>query len=208
MNTNRARRAPGRPRSKTARANILKAAIDLLNEGGLTAVTVEAVAARAGVGKPTIYRYWPNAQAVAMTALMETQPQRPAPAATGSALSELRRHLKRVVATFATPTGRSAAALIAAADNDTEIAKAFRNTVILKSRSDGRALLQRAKDMGEIDGTVDEETALDILYGPIFFRLLLGHQPISSRFADQLVDLATGGLAQQAPRLRPGRSGR
>ena len=57
----------GRPRSAVARRKILAAAAAMLNEGGLSAVTMEGIAARAGVGKPTIYREWPNAQAVAMS---------------------------------------------------------------------------------------------------------------------------------------------
>src|SRR5262249_24320148 len=65
------RRSRGRPRSVAARRAILKAAHQLLAEGGLSSVTIEGIAARAGVGKPTIYRSWPNAHAVAMAALME-----------------------------------------------------------------------------------------------------------------------------------------
>src|SRR5215471_3086980 len=64
-------RPRGRPRSVAARRAILKATHELLAEGGLSSVTIEGIAARAGVGKPTIYRTWPNAHAVAMAALME-----------------------------------------------------------------------------------------------------------------------------------------
>src|SRR5579864_9001228 len=64
-------RPRGRPRSLEARRAILRAAHELLAEGGLSSVTIEGIADRAGVGKPTIYRTWPNANAVAMAALME-----------------------------------------------------------------------------------------------------------------------------------------
>jgi len=61
----------GRPRDPRTRAAILVAARDLLGRGGLTAVTIEAIAQKAGVSRPTIYRYWPNAPAVAMAAFLE-----------------------------------------------------------------------------------------------------------------------------------------
>lgn len=189
----------GRPRSRAARERVLAAARALLEEGGAPAVTMEAVAARAGVGKPTIYRSWPNAQAVAMAALMELAPdaepaskrdrRRPAPA-----LNALRAQLRSVVGVFATPAGRGAAQLIAASDGETEIAKAFRHRVILKSRTQGRTLLERAVEEGVLRADADLEAALDLIYGPIFFRLLVGHAPLDARFADAVLDTALEGL--------------
>jgi AcrR family transcriptional regulator len=184
----------GRPRSDAARVRILKAAGDLLDEGGLGAVTVEAVAARAGVGKPTIYRSWPNAQAVAMAALMAKSPAATSPRKGGTAVAALRRHLRGVVAAFATPAGRNAAALIASAYPETEVSKTFRHAVILKSRNEARALLQQAIGEGALRRGVDLDVALDMLYAPIFLRLLVGHQPLSEAFADALVDHALKGL--------------
>ncbi len=183
-----AKRKPGRPRSEEARRNILAAAIDLLEQGGLAAVTMEAIAKQAQVGKPTIYRYWPNAQAVMMTALMEAQPEIPDIEKKGPTLDQLRRHVKAIIAIFATRRGRSAAMLIAAADANTEVSKAFRNHVILKSRSDGKALLDQALKNGELPATLDTDLIADLLYGPIFFRMLLGHQPLDPRFGDALAD--------------------
>jgi AcrR family transcriptional regulator len=198
----------GRPRSAEARRRILEAARALLDEGGLPAVTMEAIAQRAQVGKPTIYRAWPNAQAVAMTALME-RPAAPTPAdpaprksaprrarSSSAAIGALREQLQSVVAAFATRAGRSAAALIASADAETEIAKAFRHNVVLKGRTAGRALLERAIAEGAVRADIDIEAALDLLFGPIFFRLLLGHQPLDAAFAHALVDHALAGLAE------------
>lgn len=182
------KRKPGRPRSERARENILSAAIDLMETGGLPAVTMEAIASRAKVGKPTVYRYWPNAHAVVMTALMEAQPEIPPIDDKGPSLNRLRRHVKATMAIFATPRGRSTALLIAAADSTTEVAKAFRNHVVLKSRTEGKELLEQAIEEGALPSTVDCELAADLLYGPIFFRMLLGHQPLNPRFGDALVD--------------------
>src|SRR5579859_4794324 len=136
-------RPRGRPRSVAARRSILKAAHELLAEGGLSSVTIEGIAARAGVGKPTIYRSWPNAHAVAMAALMDSSPPPPPAAASvtsspgGSALEDLRAQLHEVVRVFSAPLGRSVTLMIAASEKETELSKAFRNHFILTRRSEG-----------------------------------------------------------------------
>ena len=189
------RSAPrGRPRSETARANILDAARVLLEERGLPGLTVEGIAARAGVGKPTIYRHWPNAQAVAMDAFLEDTDDDAADPGRGHALPALRRQLAAIAAAFASPAGRSTAAMIAAAQTDSELAKVFRNRFIMKSREAGRALLLQAVDEGEVREGADLEVALDVIYAPLFFRLLIGHGPLDRAFTDALLDLALDGL--------------
>ncbi len=182
------KRKPGRPRSEKARQNILNAAIHLLEQGGLAAVTMEGIAKQAKVGKPTIYRYWPNAHAVVMTALMEAQPEIEPVSGEGAALSQLRQHLKATIGIFATRRGRSTAMLIAAADSTSEVSRAFRHHVVLKSRTEGKALLDQAVDNGELSSSDDTELLADLLYGPVFFRMLLGHQPLDPAFGDALMD--------------------
>src|SRR5688500_2970986 len=189
------RPARGRPRSKMARAKILAAARTLLEERGLPGLTVEGIAARAGVGKPTIYRHWPNAQAVAMDAFLETGDAAPGPAGGSSALGALRGQLHGIAATLASPAGRSTAAMIAAAQNDSELAKVFRNRFILKSRETGRALLLQAAEQGAVRADADLEVALDLIYAPLYFRLLIGHGPLDAAFTDALLDTALEGLA-------------
>src|SRR5207302_1606666 len=130
-------RPRGRPRSLEARRAILRAAHALLKEGGVSALTIEGIAARAGVGKPTIYRSWPNAHAVAMAALMEgleapAAPQRP----TASAMAALREQLRQVAQVFSTPLGRNVTLMIASAESETELSKAFRNHFILARRNE------------------------------------------------------------------------
>src|SRR6478752_160242 len=118
----------GRPRSEDARRKVLAA------ERGLPGLTVEGIAARAAVGKPTIYRQWPNAQAVAMDAFLESEELVPRLAGRDPALAVLRRQLRAIAAAFASPAGRSTAAMIAAAQNDSELAKVFRHRFILRGR--------------------------------------------------------------------------
>ena len=181
-------KSPGRPRSERAQNAILASAYELLEEGGLTKVTMEAVALRAKVGKPTIYRYWINAQELAMAAVMARTEPPVEETLTQSPLKNLKDQLQRVVERFASPAGRQTAILMASADTDSELSKAFRNQVILKSREQGRVILERAAEESLIPIDLPIETVLDMIYGPIFYRLLTGHAPLHHTFANEIVD--------------------
>ncbi|MBF9035339.1 TetR family transcriptional regulator [Rhodobacterales bacterium HKCCE2091] len=178
----------GRPPSAASRRKALAAAHAILMEEGFGRLSVEAVAARSGVGKPTIYRHWANASELAMAALMEGQPEADTPA--GDLPTALTRQLTSLVQAFATTRGRQIALALAAADPETEMTRAFRSRVILSSREAGRRLVLSAVASGEIGPCEDLETVLDMIYAPLFYRLLLGHQPLSPDFARGLVRAA------------------
>jgi len=169
----------------------------LLDERGLPGITMEGIAAGAGVGKPTIYRYWPNAHAVAMAAFLETADRGELPARTRGAIAALRAHLRAVAVVFASRAGRSTAAMIAAAQSDSELAKVFRNHFILESREKGRAFLQRAVAEGALRRSIDFEATLDLLYAPLYFRLLVGHGALDAAFIDAVLDTALDGLRKR-----------
>jgi AcrR family transcriptional regulator len=192
-------RGRGRPRSPAVREAVMRAARAMLDEVGPAGVTIEGVAARAGVGKPTVYRLWPNAQAVVMAALMESPAAAVRPAR-GSAVVALRRQTREVVATFASRTGRSVTLMLAAAEAETELAKAFRHHFILARRNEGRRLLEAAMANRELRRDLDIETALDLVYGPIFFRVLVGHGALDDAFADSVVDHMLRGLETRGRR--------
>jgi len=187
-------RPRGRPRDEGARKAVLKAARTLLDEGGLTAVTMDRLAARTGVGKPTIYRSWPNAHAVALDALLQSAALLPSVRESSAPLKDLRRQLRRIAALFATPAGRSVAQMIAAAQSETELSKVFRHRFMLASREEGRRLLLRAIQAGEVRPRIDIEAALDLVYAPLFFRLLVGHGALDRKFVDAVLDHALEGL--------------
>lgn len=187
-------RRRGRPRDPDARRAVLAAARQLLAEGGLVAVTMERLAARSGVGKPTIYRTWANAHAVAFDVLVESAAPPRRTRETEAPLKDLRRQLRRIAALFATPTGRSVALMIAAAQSETEIAKAFRHRFMLANREEGRRLLTRAIADGDVRAGIDMEAALDLVYAPLFFRLLVGHGALDRKFVDAVLDHALEGL--------------
>lgn len=192
------KRKPGRPPSESARRSVLDTAYRIVMSEGLGRLTIERVAAEAGVSKPTIYRTWTNAQDLAMAAFM-AQPQSDEQVSRAtSARSTLRAHLRGVIDAFATQRGRQITLTMASADPESELAKAFRNQVILKSREAGRRLLVKAVESLEIRPDIDVEAVLDMLYGPLFFRLLTGHQPVSPQLAEHLVETLFDGV--KAPR--------
>lgn len=167
-----------------------------MEKGGFTAVTIEGVAQRAGVGKPTIYRSWPNAQAVAMAAMLETSVQPGASAPTRSGLRALRLQLREIAKLFATPLGRNVTMMVAASEPDTELAKVFRNHFILARREEGRRFLEEAIEQNEVRKDVDLEVALDLIYAPIFYRQLAGHKALDAGFTEQVLRHALRGLAK------------
>ncbi len=172
----------GRPPSQHAKEQVLKAAHEILMAEGFGRLTVEAVAARAGISKPTIYRHWANAQELAMAALIEAFPSPDDTPVTEA----FEAHLARIIATFATTRGRQVAIALAAADSESELSRAFRTHVILRSREAGRALLLSGIANGSIAAPPDMEAALDMVYGAVFFRLLLRHQPLDPALATHL----------------------
>jgi AcrR family transcriptional regulator len=197
-------RPRGRPRSAEARQAILRAAKALLEEGGIPAVTMEGIAARAGVGKPTIYRSWPNAHAVAMAAMLEgaDEPRSAAVRRGRSAWMELRTQLRKMADVFASRTGRNVTMMLAAAQENTELSKAFRNHFIVARREEGRALLKRAVAEGDLRGDIDYDVALDMIYGPVFFRLLLGHGSLDAAFTDGVLEECLKGLRKGGEKQR------
>ncbi len=189
-------RSRGRPRDLKVRDAILAAAARLFEKGGLGAVTMEAVAQQSHAGKPTIYRYWPNREALAMAALMATAQSGQEEKTQGaSALGELRQQLARVADLFSSPRGRNAVLMTASADPGSELSKAFRNQVMLSSREEGRGLLLRAVAEQALRPDLDIDVALDMIYGPIFYRLLMGHAPADVKFTSAVLNEALKGFA-------------
>src|SRR5438445_7440301 len=157
-------RRPGRPRSQKARSAILAAAAHLIDEQGLRAVSMDAVAERAGVSKATIYRWWPTKETLALDALYhEWDTARPSQRDTGSLrsdlLSLLRPWIRRV---HARPYGRVIAALITEARTDPEFAEQYRARFVEPRREPARALFKRAIERGEVPADTNVEVALDL----------------------------------------------
>jgi AcrR family transcriptional regulator len=188
----------GRPRSEKARLAILESAAELLLAQGLSAVSMDAVAERAGVSKATIYRWWPTKETLALDALYnEWSAARPRARDTGTLRGDLM-SLMRPWARLAgsRPYGRVIAALITEARTDPAFAEEYRTRFLEPRRDQARAIFRRAIDRGEIPADTKVEVALDLLWGPLYHRLLHGHAPLNERFVRDVVDTVLEGIVR------------
>jgi len=166
----------------------LGATRDLVCELGPRAVTIDGIAAAAGVGKQTIYRWWPSKSAVIMDALIElTDPE---PEETPDAVSEaIRLQMRRVGRLFASRQGQLIRELVADAQGDPALANDFRRRFFAHRRERGAATIVKGISSGELRPDLDIEDVLDVLYGPLWLRLLIGHRSTSPAAVDRLLDL-------------------
>jgi AcrR family transcriptional regulator len=171
----------------------------LVSERGPHAVTVDEIAALAGVGKQTIYRWWPSKSAVIMDALIELTDPDPIdlPASTYEALQV---QMRRVARMFSSRNGELIRELVADAQADVRLAKDFRDRFFAHRRARGAATIARGIANGELRSNLDIDDALDLLYSPFWLRLLIGHRPTSQAAADRLLDLAWPGLVNRNDR--------
>jgi AcrR family transcriptional regulator len=179
-------RAPHR-RDEHARIAVLHAADDLLVERGFGGVTIEGIAARAGVAKQTIYRWWPSKVDILLDTLIEDASRQLAIPDAGSAVGSARRYL-RSLARFLNenPAGKVLLALIGQAQHDQAMAATFHRRYLDPQRRAEREMLQRGIASGELAADLDVDAALDALLGPILYRALTGAQ-IPESFVDGLI---------------------
>ncbi|MEU6478527.1 TetR/AcrR family transcriptional regulator [Streptomyces sp. NPDC047017] len=178
----------GRRRNEAARRAILDAALALLTDADGAPVTVETIARAAGVGKQTLYRWWPSKGAVLLDALSDRAAQDvPAPD-TGGLREDLR---ALAVATFEAsqrpPTGPVLRALVQEAARDPHLADLVR-TFTRTRRTAVRRLLERGRDRGELAADQDLDLLVDQFYGFFWYRFLLGHAPLDTTTATALAD--------------------
>jgi AcrR family transcriptional regulator len=187
-------RTAGRPRSDASRSAILKAAYTILREGGFAGFTVEGVAARAGAGKATIYRWWTTKGTLAIEAfLVALAPRMDASDDTDSAIADLRTHVHHAAGVYRGRTGQLLRELIALGQEDSATSKVLRTDFIEPRRQAALRLLSRAQQSGELPRRTDIDVLADALWGPIFHRLLVTRMPIDRNFVEKLLDLVLGG---------------
>ena len=190
------------PRSVRAREEVLAATRQLLEEGGYPAATVDAISARSGVSKMTIYKHWPTRTAVAAEAFGGMMASAIPLPNTGDAVEDLREQVRRVSSFYAGKDGRVFGQLLAACTTDTEAAAYFRKC-FLQSRRDAIAeLWERVRAQGAARPDMDAETVTDILFGPLIFRLMTGHAELTAAQADLISDAALNGVLKM-PACRP-----
>jgi AcrR family transcriptional regulator len=181
-------------RSERARQAILEAALELCQEHTYGGLTMEGIAKRAGVGKQTIYRWWPSKAAILLEALQGRSGNTLNFPDTGDLRADLRSQMTQVVATFTDPMFAAySKGLIAAAQSDPDIANAV-VTSIIKPRVDLCIdRLTSAQKAGDLRDDVDLPALVELLYAPLYYRLLLHTRPVSEDQVDTILDLTIAG---------------
>ncbi len=191
-NGNGSQQAAGRPRSEEAHQAILDATLDLLVEVGFSALTVEGVASRAGVGKATIYRRW----ASKLPLVVEAFGQLPGfeEVDTGNVAEDLKQMLRGYIQVFnSTPLASALPSLAGERAHNPELSELF-DPVSRQRRQPLRHALERGVARGELPADLDLELAADLVVGPIAVSLFFKGGKLSPRMVGPIVDQALGGL--------------
>ncbi|MGB8060597.1 MAG: TetR/AcrR family transcriptional regulator [Candidatus Sulfotelmatobacter sp.] len=187
------KRPPGRPRSEQARQAILRSTLRILGQSGFSDLTIEDVADHAGVGKATVYRWWPNKGALIADAFASHTTRRLRFPDTGSVFSDMSRQMRQLVKVFRSPRGRIVSAILAAGQSDRDLIAAFRERFLWPRRQEAYDTLRRGIRRGELRRDIDPDLILDSLYGPIYMRFLIRHDRLTPEFVDRLCALVLGG---------------
>jgi AcrR family transcriptional regulator len=181
------RRTPGRPRSVEADEAILEAAVDVFAEVGFEALTMEGVALRAGVGKNTLYRRYPNKLELVVSAVRRFTDVGAPPPDTGSTNGDVRAIVDDLVAIVTdTPMGRMLPILVATRTRVPELDAAY-SEIVADKRARSAAAVRAGIERGDLRADVDVEAVVDALVSPIFYRLLVTNAPLDEQFRTTLV---------------------
>lgn len=186
----------GRPRSDTAvsHAAIMDAVYELLKEIPARDLTMEAVARRAGVGKPTLYKWWPSKAALIMAMFQERLAGEFESPKTGTAEEAIRARMRRAIQQFNGLFGKVMADLIAEGQADPSVLNELYERHIGLRRASAIALVERGKAAGEFAANTDGELLIDAIVAPAFYRMLLRFAPLTEKYASALIDQVLAGV--------------
>jgi len=183
-------------RRESSRLAILDAVLALCREEGYARLSIEGIAARAGVGKQTIYRWWPSKGAVLLEAIDLEAASAAAFPDTGDLVADMRTTISDVVRFQSNPNfGQAFAALIAEAQHDPTIGPLLHERFFRPRRAPIVARLRRAQEVGQLSETLDVEAVLEVVFGALFHRLLLRSGPLDAEYASFVVDTVFAGTS-------------
>jgi AcrR family transcriptional regulator len=189
----------GRPRSDRVHRAILDAFREVLSEEGFADLRLEHVAARAGVGKATIYRHWASKEALAQEVLAELAAPHIAVAEADDTRTELLAAvLNPMRAVTDTPFGPVIRALLSQIAVNPTLGDPFRATVVQARRDEIARVIGRGIARGDLRPDADVDIATELLVGPVYFRLMFGGE-LSADFANRVVDTVMRGYAAPRP---------
>jgi len=182
---------------------VLRATLDAFAADGYRGLTIEDVAARSGVAKTTIYRWWPSKLALLLEAISVIR-QRATVPDTGSVRDDLVAHLRQFIALHRDPrTVRMLADLLAEAARTPELSTA-RSAYAAAQRAPLRAALERGIARDELPAELDCELAMDLLLAPVVNRALATGGPLSPELAERIADSVLDGLRSTVPSRHAG----
>jgi AcrR family transcriptional regulator len=193
-------RGRGRPRDEVAKSRILEAALYVLEESGYANTTIDAIAERAGASKATIYRWWPSKAAVMLEAMREAVAQELPFPDTGDLRQDVTLQLRNFLTLLTGPRRCAIKAFVAAAQTDPEVSETFGSVWVSPRRQYAKKCLEKYRGVSLRDD-VDLDLVLDMLYGPLYYRLLIKHAPLSEAFTDALADFVLAGVSKTETKL-------
>jgi AcrR family transcriptional regulator len=189
----------GRPRSSTADQAIRQATVDLLHKAGYTELTMTGVAALAGVSTATLYRRWRSKAELVISTLQAMTPTEAMPD-TGSLREDCRALLGRLVGRLVHGADEMLfPGLLSEVTRDPELAELFRSSLLVPRRAWVATMLERAERRGELRPGLDYDVVMDVLFGPIYSRVLVNGFDTSAGFVDQVVDLFVRAVRADRP---------
>jgi len=186
-------RPQGRPRSEACRERILVAARELLEERGLRAMTIEAIAERAGASKVTVYRWWSHKAVVVLDAMIDEAPKITY-RETASPLKTLLGLMRTFARFLSGRRGRLLVEVVAEGVLDEAVGNAYREHWVKPRREAAGKILRRAILVGEIVPDIDIDATLDALFGPLYYRFLIQHAPLTPAFGETIFWIVISGI--------------
>jgi AcrR family transcriptional regulator len=166
----------------------------LVEKGGYSAASIEAIAARSGVAKTTIYRWWPNRAALVVDLLLELADAAAPPPAAGDPMRELRCELRRVAEASEALPGKLLISLLGEAERDPDIRAALVSGLFTPRRKATANAIRRAQLSGALRGDIPPFIATDLLYGPLFYRKYIRNESVTGPFVQQVMKYVLDGL--------------
>lgn len=188
----------GRRRSEESQEAIFSATLHLLKKKPLRDITIEEIARVAGAGKATIYKWWPSKAYVALDAFLRKMNRMVPNPNTGSAEMDLQEQIHYLAGFYTSPTGRIFSQFLAEAQSEPEFANLLRERFLKPRREIAGVILDRARKRGEVDPDLDRDLVLDLIYGPVMYRLLVMQEPFERERTDRLVSTLFRGLGNIA----------
>lgn len=183
------RRGAGRPRCTQSHQAILDAAVALLEQGSWRTLTIEGIAAQAEVSKQTVYKWWPTKSALVMEAYAGAFGEYTPSPDTGDFAADFREFARRSLRTLTQPAMlRALTGLLAEAQLDEDVRRDMRERFLASRRVHWHTLFKRGIETKQVPKDVDVDLALDLLFGPIWMRMLFRHGKLDQAFADATTD--------------------